>query len=298
MARFSDDELDDIKRRIDLVALVRSKGIELKPHGGGHFAGRCPFHEEKTPSFIVTPGKNLFHCMGCGAGGSVIDFVMKHEGLSFRHAVELLKSNQLSALCGPVNGGPVKKSRLPRLDSPLTPDADDQAALRQVLDYYQARLKENPAALAYLEKRGLKNDEAIATFKLGFADRTLGLRLPPKTRKDGEAIRTRLERLGVYRESGREHFNGCLVFPIIADNGDITEIYGRKIGDQSHGLPTHLYLPGPHGGLWNPACLRSKEIILCEAIIDALTFWCAGFRHVTAAYGVEGFTQEMEDAIV
>jgi DNA primase len=298
MARFSDDELGDIKRRIDLVALVRSKGIELKPHGGGHFAGRCPFHDDKTPSFIVTPGKNLFHCMGCGAGGSVIDFVMKHEGLSFRHAVELLKSNQLSALCGPVNGGPVKKSRLPRLDSPLTPDADDQAALRQVLDYYQARLKENPAALAYLEKRGLKNDEAIATFKLGFADRTLGLRLPPKTRKDGEAIRTRLERLGVYRESGREHFNGCLVFPIIADNGDVTEIYGRKIGDQSHGLPTHLYLPGPHGGLWNPACLRSKEIILCEAIIDALTFWCAGFRHVTAAYGVEGFTQEMEDAIV
>ncbi len=300
MARFSDDELDDIKRRIDLAALVRSKGIELKPHGNGHLVGRCPMpgHKDETPSFIVTPGKNLFHCMGCGAGGTVIDFIMKHDGLSFRHAVEVLRDGKLSTLTGPVNGGPVKKSRLPRLDSPLAPDADDQAAFRQVLDYYQERLRQTPAALAYLEKRGLKNDEAIATFKLGFADRTLGLRLPPKTRKDGEAIRTRLERLGVYRESGREHFNGCLVFPIIADNGDITEIYGRKIGDQSHGLPTHLYLPGPHRGLLNPACLRSKEIILCEAIIDALTFWCAGFRHVTAAYGVEGFTQEMEDAIV
>src|SRR5580704_2358250 len=255
MPRIPDEELERIKREIDLVALVRSKGIELKPHGGGHFAGRCPFHDDKTPSFIVTPGKNLFHCMGCGAGGTVIDFTMRHDGLSFRHAVEVLRDGKLSTLTGPVNGGPVKKSRVPRLDSPLTPDADDQAALRQVLDYYQARLKENPAALAYLEKRGLKNDEAIATFKLGFADRTLGLRLPPKQRKDGDAIRTRLERLGVYRESGREHFNGCLVFPIAAEGGDITEIYGRKIGDQSHGLPTHLYLPGPHRGFWNPACL-------------------------------------------
>jgi DNA primase len=159
-------------------------------------------------------------------------------------------------------------------------------------------LQQTPAALAYLEKRVIKHDEAIKAFRLGFADRTLGLRLPPKTRKDGEAIRTRLEQLGIYRETGREHLNGCIVFPIAADNGDITGIYGRKIENQSHGLPTHLYLPGPHRGLWNPACLRSREIILCEAIIDALTFWCAGFRHVTAAYGIEGFTQEMEDAIV
>jgi DNA primase len=297
VARIPDAELERIKREIDLAALVRSKGVELKPHGSGHFAGKCPFHDDHTPSFIVTPGKNLFHCLGCGAGGSVIDFVMKHDGLSFRHAVEVLRDGKVSALVSSTS--PTKKTTVPRLPPPVAFDADDQTLLRQVIDYYHERLKQTPAALDYLKKRGLGSADVIAAFKLGFADRTLGLRLPDKRRVAGLEIRTRLERLGVYRESGHEHLNGCLVFPIIAQAGEVTEIYGRKIVEnQTPGLPKHLYLPGPHRGLWNPACLASREIILCEAIIDALTFWCAGFRHVTAAYGVEGFTEEMEDAIV
>src|ERR1035438_8436553 len=75
MPRIPDAELEQIKRGTDLAALVRAKGIELRPHGTGHLAGKCPFHEDATPSFIVTPEKNLFHCLGCGAGGTVIDFV-------------------------------------------------------------------------------------------------------------------------------------------------------------------------------------------------------------------------------
>ena len=71
MPRIPEAELEQIKRGTDLAALVRAKGIELRPHGTGHLAGKCPFHEDSTPSFIVTPGrdKNLFHCLGCGAGG-------------------------------------------------------------------------------------------------------------------------------------------------------------------------------------------------------------------------------------
>ena len=296
MPRIPDAELERIKREVDLAALVRAKGIELKPHGTGHLAGRCPFHDDKTPSFIVTPGKNLFHCMGCGAGGTVIDFVMKHDGLSFRHAVEVLRDGKVSVLV--TSTAPTKHTTVPKLPPPVAFDVDDQTLLRQVIDYYHERLKQTPAALDYLKKRGLGSEEAIAAFKLGFADRTLGLRLPDKRRVAGLEIRTRLERLGVYRASGHEHFNGCLVFPVIAESSAITEIYGRKIEKQSTGLPNHLYLPGPHVGLWNPACLCSREVILCEAIIDALSFWCAGFRHVTAAYGVEGFTEEMENALV
>ena len=296
MPRIPEDELARLKRETDLAALVRAKGVELKPHGGGHLAGRCPFHDDKTPSFIVTPGKNLFHCLGCGAGGSVIDFLMKHDGLSFRHAVEVLRDGKASVLVA--STAPTKKASVPKLPPPVAFDADDQTLLRQVIDYYHERLKQTPTALDYLKKRGLGSEEAIATFKLGFADRTLGLRLPNKQRVAGADIRDRLTRLGLYRESGHEHFNGCIVFPIIAPTGEITEIYGRKVEKQSPGLPRHLYLPGPHRGLWNPACLQSREVILCEAIIDALTFWNAGFRHVTAAYGVEGFTQEMEDAMV
>src|SRR5665213_3078261 len=282
---------------MDLAALVRAKGIELLPHGTGHLAGKCPFHDDKTPSFIVTPGKNLFHCLGCGAGGTVIDFIMKHDGLSFRHAVEVLRDGKAAALV--MTTSPTKKATVPRLPPPLAYDADDQTLLRQVIDYYQERLPQTPAALEYLKKRGLDSAEAIAAFKLGFADRTLGLRLPNKQRVAGADIRERLTGLGLYRQSGHEHLNGCVVFPILSGDGLITGAYGRKIVEnQTPGLAKHLYLPGPHRGLWNPACLASREIILCEALIDALTFWCAGFKNVTAAYGVEGFTEEMEIAFI
>jgi DNA primase len=297
MPRIPEDELERIKRETDLAALIRAKGIELKPHGGGHLAGKCPFHEEKTPSFIVTPGKNLFHCLGCGAGGTVIDFIMKHDGLSFRHAVEVLRSGRASVLV--CTTALTKKATVPKLASPIAFDADDQTLMAQVIDYYQERLRQTPDALAYLEKRGLRNDEAIATFKLGFADRTLGLRLPSKQRVAGLDIRTRLERLGVYRGSGHEHLNGCLVIPVLGPDGAILGAYGRKIiENQTAGLAKHLYLPGPHRGFWNPAALASREVILCEALIDALTFWVNGHRNVTTAYGIEGFTEEMENALV
>jgi hypothetical protein len=175
---------------------------------------------------------------------------------------------------------------------------DDQTLLAQVIDYYHERLMQTPAALAYLEKRGIRSEEATKHFRLGFADRTLGLRLPQKNRQTGAAIRERLEKLGVYRESGHEHLNGCLVVPILGPDGAILGAYGRKIiENQSTGIK-HLYLPGPHRGLWNPACLGSREVILCEALIDALTFWTHGFKNVTTAYGVEGFTEETLDALV
>ena len=82
--------------------------------------------------------------------------------------------------------------------------------------------------------------------------------------------------------------------PIISPSGEVTEIYGRKITEGLRpGTPNHLYLPGPHRGVWNEAALAEhNEIILCEALIDALTFWCAGYRNVTASYGIEGFTAD------
>jgi len=134
----------------------------------------------------------------------------------------------------------------------------------------------------------------VERFRLGFANRTLGLCLPAKNRADGAAVRGRLEELGIYRKSGHEHFNGSLVIPIITPAGDVTEMYGRKINDNLRGgTDYHLYLKGQHRGVWNEeALIASKEIILCEALIDALTFWCAGYRNVTASYGVNGFTAD------
>ena len=293
MARIPDEELNELKRSTDLAALVRSKGVELKKHGAKDLCGLSPFTDEKTPSFIVTPSKNLWHCMSSGKGGSVIDFVMQYDGVSFREAVELLKSKSPTLY---KSAKPVKVSTVPKLPPPVAFDADDQTLFSQVLDYYAERLKENPAALDYLKSRGIVSEEALKTFKIGFADRTLGLTLPHKNRKDGAEIRTRLQKLGLYRETGREHFNGCLVFPIFDENGLVQEVYGRKANEKQANKIYHLYLSGPHRGIWNPLCLKSPEIILTESVIDALTFWVNGFRNVTCIYGTEGFTDDHLEA--
>ncbi|WP_211621419.1 toprim domain-containing protein, partial [Paraburkholderia domus] len=109
-------------------------------------------------------------------------------------------------------------------------------------------------------------------------------------------------RVGVYRESGHEHLNGCLVVPVIdLESGDVRQLYGRRIAAGHKipaGQPKHLYLSLPLAGVWNEVALvASREVIVCEALIDALTFWCAGYRNVIAAYGVNGFTQDHWDAL-
>ena len=290
MARIPESELERLKAEVSVQRLVEARGVVLTKQGAD-WIGRCPFHDDKTPSLLVSPTKNLWHCLGaCQTGGTAIDWVMKNEGVSFRHAVELLREGL------PVvsTGKSAQHSRVTKLPAPVDADADNQVLLRQVIDYYHDTLKQSPEALAYLQSRGLHHPELIERFHLGFANRTLGLRLPDKTRKAGAEIRTRLQTLGLVRDSGHEHFNGSLVVPVMDEHGDITEIYGRKItANLRPGTPLHLYLPGPHRGLWNlDAVASSKEIILCEALIDAMTFWCAGYRNVTAAYGVEGFTAD------
>ena len=301
MARIPDSEIERLKQEISLERLAESVGIKLT-RSGDNLLGLCPFHDDHEPSLRISISKNLWHCLGkCQSGGSVIDWVMKKNGVSFRHAVELLRegvptpsTSLRTSLAAKVNGAPLKRSTVRALPAPVTLSNDDQALLNQVIGYYHDTLKQSPEALAYLQQRGLNHPEVIDSFKLGFANRTLGLRLPEKNRKAGAEIRTRLENLGLYRDSGHEHFNGSLVIPIFDEQGNVTEVYGRKITARlREGTPLHLYLPGPHRGVFNlPALQASKEIILCEALIDALTFWCAGYRNVTAAYGVEGFTDD------
>ncbi len=277
MPRIPDGELERIKREVSLLDLVRAAGVELKRHGAD-WIGLCPFHHDTNPSLVITPAKNLWHCLGaCQAGGSVIDWVMRREGLSFRHAVEELQT----ALPG---------RRAPA--SALDPGLDDAALLRAVITYYHATLLASPAAIAYVDQRGLNHREVIERFRLGYANRTLTYQLPDG--KAGRVLRERLEGLGIFRASGHEHLNGSLVVPVFDEAGHVVGAYGRKLRDDlREGTPLHLYLPGPHRGVWNAAGLQgAREVILCEALLDALTFWAAGFPHVTASYGVNGFTAE------
>lgn len=294
MPRIPAADLDQLKQTISLERLAEARGIELKRHGAD-LIGRCPFHDDKTPSLVITPAKNLWHCLGaCQAGGTVIDWVMKAEGVSFRHAVELLQNDYSPLAAASADALPAKRSTVKKLAMPLEREAEDAKLLVQVVEYYHQTLLQSPEVMQYLERRGIAALDAVHTFKLGYANRTLGYRLPAANRVEGAEIRGRLQRLGLYRESGHEHFNGSLVIPVISNHGEVTEVYGRKIVERLRpGTPLHLYLPGPHRGVWNPAALTaSKEIILCEALIDALTFWCAGYRNVTASYGVEGFTAD------
>jgi DNA primase catalytic core len=309
MARIPDTEIERLKSEVSVERLVEASGIELKRSGKDRL-GRCPFHRDDTASLVVTPAKNLWHCFGCGIGGGPIDWIIKTHGVSFRHAVELLREGLPSfphagtrAAAGEASG-PVKRSTVRSLPAPLSFDADDARLLQDTVAYYHERLKQSPEALAYLESRGLAGaarDEAVAHFRLGVADRTLGLRLPEKNRKAGGEIRARLQKVGLYRESGHEHFAGSLIVPIFDEAGHVVEVYGRKLLDNLRaGTPKHLYLPANEArgrGVFNLAAFQaSREIILCEALLDALTFWCAGYRNVTSAYGVEGFIEEMLDA--
>ena len=289
MARIPESELERLKTEVSLERLAESQGIRLAVHGADRI-GLCPFHDDREPSLVITPAKNLWHCLGaCQAGGSVIDWVMRAEGVSFRHAVELLQADwQPSAVKA------AKRSTVQKLPTALEGDAEDARLLRQVIEYYHETLLQSSEALAYLEKRGIASQEAIAQFKLGFANRTLAYRLPAKNRKEGAKVRGQLQRIGILRPSGHEHLNGSLVVPVLNLQGEVTEVYGRKVGDHlREGTPLHLYLPGPHRGVWNEEALAaSQEIILCESLIDALTFWCAGYRNVTTSYGIEGFTKD------
>jgi DNA primase catalytic core len=272
VARVSDVELEKLKRDVSLVRLCEAKGVALSRQGPDNLVGLCPFHEETTGSFVVSPKKNVFHCLGCRAGGSVIDFVMRAEGVSFRHAVELLRND---VALTPTKAGAVKHSSVKRLPSPVRAEGDDASVLGDVVTYYQQQLAASPEALAYAKKRGL-TDEAVAHFRLGFANRTLGLRLPEANRADGAKVRGRLQQLGVYRESGHEHLAGSLVVPLLAETGAVVGLYGRKVtANLRAGTPNHLYLPGPHRCAFNSAGLAEGNgaAIVCEAILDALAFW-------------------------
>jgi DNA primase catalytic core len=292
MARIPEHEVERLKREVSVERLAEARDIKLHRHGAD-LLGLCPFHDDRNPSLVITPAKNLWHCLGaCNMGGTAIDWVMKAQGVSFRHAVELLRADYLPLAAAPVQ--PVKQSTVPKLPPPVARDADDRTLLLQTVDYYSRTLKQSPEALKYLSSRGLQSSEIIDRFKLGFANRTLGYGLEGKNRVAGAEMRGRLQELGILRKSGHEQFNGSLVIPVITPAGEVAEMYGRKITAKlREGTPLHLYLPGEHRGVWNEeALIASKQIILCEALIDALTFWVAGHRNVTASYGVNGFTAD------
>jgi DNA primase catalytic core len=293
MARIPDAEVERVKREVDLVALVEESGVKLHRQGKD-WAGLCCWHEDHQPSLVVSPEKRLWHCLGaCAIGGTAIDWVMRRDGLAFREAVELLQHRLGSS-----------PASLPDAESPLPPVVeawmDDVEKMAAVVAYYRATLQETPEALRYLARRGLESAELLERFQLGFANRTLTLRLPSNRTKIGAELRERLVELGIFRRgTGHEHMNGRITVPLFDERGAVVGMYGRVIRSNLHAsTPDHLNLPGPLRGIFNREALTSKELILCEALFDAMSFWAAGYRHVTATRGADNLTDELFEAML
>ena len=194
MSRIPDDEIDRVKKETDLVALVQSRGVRLKQKGA-NWVGLCPLHDDKkTANLIVTPGKGLWRCMAsqCGKAGNAIQLVQAIDGVSFRHAFEILAGGK-ALESSPRNGKPIKKSEARRLPCPVESSEEDDELLEKVAGFYAERLAapEGTAARQYLEARGLGGDLA-ERFQIGFADRSLGLRIPHSRTKEGAALRDML----------------------------------------------------------------------------------------------------------
>ncbi len=289
MAQFTQSQLERIKRELKIKELAEGAGCELKAKNG-QFVMRCLWHEDHEPSLFIHPEKNLFNCFGCDAGGDVIAWIMKREKIEFTNAVEFI-----------LESFPHLKEEETSSGCPLDVSISDHRLLHQVIEFYHQKLIENQGAQDYLRARGIADAEAIKTFKLGWADRDLGRVIPSNQIKAGATLRSRLTKLGIYREkSGHGHFNGCVVFPVIDTQNRVREIYGRKITRSLRkGTALHLYLPEAARlvdgrGIWNERAFSvHSEIILCESIIDAMSFWCAGYRNVTCSYGVENLSDEM-----
>jgi DNA primase len=269
------ERIEAIKRDTDLVALIQSRGIDLKKNGKGYH-GLCPFHDDTNPSLSINPDKNLWQCFGCGAAGDVIRFVELFDKVAFPAAVKLLAENGFKSLASK-----------PRPDKVPALTVKDRKLLARVVGYYQHILNEDSRGLNYLKQdRGITDNQSIKDFGPGYVNGTLLEILP----EDEEVIKA-LKKIGILNAKGHEVFYNCVVFPLYNARGGICNLYGRNIEDDAG--TTHLYLPGPRSGLVNrQAVKRSQTIILTESIIDALTLYDQGFKNVVPIYGVNGLLDE------
>lgn len=220
--------IQDLLNRLDIVDVVE-RYLPLK-RAGANYTACCPFHSEKTPSFTVSPAKQFYHCFGCGAHGSAIGFAMEYGGLNFVEAVK-----ELAASVG--MQVPEDKFEKPRVQSEDGPDLCE--ILHQAARFYREQLKQSPAAIAYLKKRGLTG-EAAARFGIGFA--------PPGWQNlqavfpDYKAKALLDAGLVVEGEEGRRYdrFRERIMFPIANQKGMIVGFGGRVL-DQ--GEPKYLNSP-------------------------------------------------------
>jgi DNA primase len=284
--RISQRSIDQVLERADLVELA-SAYTQFKRSGGANYMARCPFHDERSPSFSVNNDKGLYHCFGCGVGGNVITFVREKQGLDFVEAIEMLADRfrvDLEYEGGGDGGRGSYQSRKRVFELLDTTTAFYEWALWNAASADHAR--------EYLRGRGV-SDETARAFRLGFAPD--GGILTTKAKERG-FTKAELEASGLHSANGREAFHGRLMFPImdrsarthgfgarqLREDDPIKGKYINSRATQYFDKKAMLYLaPGLH----QHAKAANQTVIVVEGYLDAVALWQAGFRNVCAAMG-------------
>jgi DNA primase len=275
------DSIEALRARLDIVDVVGSY-VELKK-AGGNFKSPCPFHDEKSPSFVVSPQKQIYHCFGCGAGGDSIKFVMEYEKLNYPEAIEKLAENYNFTLTYTDN-----KDNKPR-----------SQVMDKLNEWYQTLLPRQATASAYIKERGIYAS-SVEKFGIGYAPESHATLNYIKSQQFSikEAIDMGVVGFEPSRKQTYARFIERITFPIFSANGSIVGFGGRTItGHQAK------YVNSPETAFFNKSRLlyaynlakqalhKKGEIIITEGYLDVIMLHQAGFDNAVATLGT-ALTQE------
>src|SRR5438046_7431153 len=284
MARIADASVEAVKAAADVVEVV--SGRTPLRRSGARFTGLCPFHEERTPSFSVSPEKGTYYCFGCQQGGDAITFVQETEQVDFVGAIEWL----------------AQRFNIPLEYEEASPEQDEKrrrrdrlyALLEQAASFYERFLWDSAAgeaARAYLEGRGL-GEEICQAYRLGLAPVT-----PTLARKAGEHgfARAELAAAGLANRRGNDYFSGRLLFPIADPRGRVVGFQARELREDD---PVRAkYINSPEGELFRKgdllygldraraAIAKQERAVVVEGNTDVLALSQAGIEPVVASMG-------------
>ena len=279
---YPDDVIEEVRARNDIVDVI-SQYVTLKKKGANYF-GLCPFHNEKSPSFSVSPGKQMYYCFGCGAGEKVITFIIEYENYSFGEALKYLADR--SGITLPE----AEDSKEARAQRDLKNTLLEINRLAANYFYYQLKQPQGRPGYEYLKNRRL-TDETITHFGLGFANKTPDdLYRYMRSKGYDDSILKETGLFFIEERGARDKFWNRVMFPILDVNNRVIGFGGRVMGD---GEPKYLNSPETKlfdksrnlFGLNFARKSREKYLLICEGYMDVIAMHQAGFTNAVASLG-------------
>lgn len=278
---YSSEVIEEVVARNNIVDVI-SGYIKLKKNGSS-YVGLCPFHNEKSPSFSVSPSRQLYHCFGCGVGGNVITFVMEYENFTFVEAVKLLADRAGMALPESEYSSEERQNR------DIRNKLLEINKLAATYYFHQLRSEKGQLGLGYLKKREL-SDETINRFGLGYASQTSNELYNYIKSKGYDDALLKESGLFTYERGINDKFWNRVIFPIMDINNKVIGFGGRVMGDAKP-----KYLNSPETKLFDKSrnlyglniarTSRKPNLIICEGYMDVISMHQAGFNQAVASLG-------------